>query len=1262
MNRRQFITITAVAGLIMAMTGSSYAAGALQEKPNVILIMTDDQGYGDLSTHGNPFLKTPNLDKLASQGVRLDDYHVSPYCIPTRAALMTGRYADRTGVHNVIEPHWFVRTNEVLLSDMFKGAGYATGMFGKWHLGDNYPYGAEHRGFDEVLRHFGGAIGVLADYWDNCYVDDTYRHNGKPTKVEGYCTDVFFEAAKQFIGRSAREDKPFFVYLPTNAPHGPDICPPSYSAPYEEGETKAAARFYGMIASIDENVGKLREFLRSKGLEENTIFIFATDNGTFTGRKLFNAGMRGHKGSPYDGGHRVPFFLHWPAGGYTTERRIRTLTAHIDIAPTLLDLCGIPKPKGVKFDGVSLRPLLEKGDGTDWPDRIVMTDSQGRGAPKKWATTAVMTERWRLVEGKELYDIDADPGQETNVYAEYPKVVDRLTAYYDGLWAEIEPTLRDVAEIPLGHAQAPSVALNYHDCIHRHMFWYQNDIRKLGTKIDPPESKRPPAIWPVDVVGDGEYTIELRRWPKELNAAIYADVPPGKNVYGSPAKRTTPGVGFPAVRAHLTIGGQRMTDTVSKDDAGVTFRVKLSKGSQRLSAKFVDADGRSLDTFFVYVTRESPVAFGARPPVDIQHYFDAQQPNEFQFAEIEARYVRIQIRFGALTQPNIDELEVFSPGSQKNLALQSEGAKATASSYLKGYDIYQIEHLNDGQYGNKRSWISDALTGWVQIELPRAMKVDRVVLSRDRDGVRHDRLLDSFDILVSTDGEEWETVKRVRPLVEEEPTEKSPASNPFACHSPAALGRALNDLTTAAPDRFPDAAELRRQVDEWTAAWPALMEKVAKGDAEAKAEAENFTQLQREILLRNPLLDFEQLLLVRRREEKEASGGQRGVELGLPINYTGNCALPRTGYDNEIALLDSIRPGGKITTLYKPSKLVFVGDVDLHWDGEKLLFSSIGSEDRWHLFEIGLDGKGLRQVTPGGQADYDNYDGCYLPDGQIIFGSTASMAGVPCHYGQTRVANLYLMNPDGTGIRQLGFDQDHNWCPQVLHDGRILYLRWEYADLPHSNSRILFTMNPDGTNQREYYGSNSYWPNSIFFARPIPGERSKVAGIVTGHHGDHRMGELVIFDPELGRREADGVVQRIPGYGKKVEPVIADNLVDNSWPKFLHPYPLSVKYFLVSAKPTPQSLWGIYLVDVFDNMLLLAEQPGQVLFEPVVVRKTPRPPVIPTKVDLNRKDAVVNLTNIYQGPGLAGVPPGTVKKLRVFTYHYTYPGFGGLLA
>jgi formylglycine-generating enzyme required for sulfatase activity len=407
--------------------------------------------------------------------------------------------------------------------------------------------------------------------------------------------------------------------------------------------------------------------------------------------------------------------------------------------------------------------------------------------------------------------------------------------------------------------------------------------------------------------------------------------------------------------------------------------------------------------------------------------------------------------------------------------------------------------------------------------------------------------------------------------------------------------------------------------------------------------------LKSELLLANPLLDFDRLLLVKRGEGN----------MGLPQNWQGNCALSSKGYDNEIAVLSPVRPGGKMTTFYKPDNGAFVGDVDLNFDADKMLFSMPGSNDRWQIWEIKADGSGLRQVTLGEEPDVDNYDACYLPDGRITFGSTRCFQGVPCVGGGNTVANFCRMDPDGKNARQLCFDQDHNWCPTVLNTGRLLYTRWEYSDTPHYFSRLLFNMNPDGTNQCEYYKSNSFWPNSIFYARPIPGSPTAVVAIVSGHHGVPRMGELIIFDPAKGRFEADGVVQRIPGYGKKVEPVIMDTLVDAVWPKFLHPYPLSDKYFLVSCKPTPESQWGLYLVDVFDNMLLLAETPGYALLEPVPFRNTTRPPVIPDRVKLDRNEATVYLTDVYRGPGLKGVPRGTVKNLRVYEFHYTYPQIGG---
>ena len=425
-----------------------------------------------------------------------------------------------------------------------------------------------------------------------------------------------------------------------------------------------------------------------------------------------------------------------------------------------------------------------------------------------------------------------------------------------------------------------------------------------------------------------------------------------------------------------------------------------------------------------------------------------------------------------------------------------------------------------------------------------------------------------------------------------------------------------------------------------------------KSPDELKESKQLLVALQREALLANPLLDFDKILLVER--------GIKSPSLGLPRNWQSNSSLAKTGYDDRIAVLSLLSPDGELTAIYKPTGGRFVGDVDLHFDADRMLFSMPGDNDRWQVFEIGVDGSGLHQLT-GEQPDVDSYDACYLPSGKIIFTSTACFAGVPCVYGDSHVANLYVMDADGRGIRQLCFDQEHDWCPTVMNDGRVLYTRWEYTDTPHSNTRLLFNMNPDGTEQTEYYGSNSYWPNSFFYTRPIPGHATKVVSVIGGHHDHPRMGELVIFDPALSRREASGAVQRIPGHAEKVEPIIRDGLTQTSWPKFLHPYPLGEKHFLVSCKPTPDALWGIYLVDVFDNIVLIKESPDFALLEPVPLRKTPTPPVIAEKVDLASKDATIYISDIYHGEGLKGIPRDTVKSLRIFTYHFAYQNMGGLL-
>ena len=466
-----------------------------------------------------------------------------------------------------------------------------------------------------------------------------------------------------------------------------------------------------------------------------------------------------------------------------------------------------------------------------------------------------------------------------------------------------------------------------------------------------------------------------------------------------------------------------------------------------------------------------------------------------------------------------------------------------------------------------------------------------------------------------------------------------------------AARRAIRDLQASFPDRYPNAAEYLGRLDAFEKHLPDLQEGVVANEPAAYEQLRKLLALQREALLSNPLLDFDRLLLVRR-----AAVGK----MGLPQNWQGNCALPKTGYDNEIAVLSPVRPGGKLEPLYRPEAgSKFVGDVDLNFDADRLLFSMPGTHDRWQIWEIGVDGRGLRQVTRGESPSVDNYDACHLPDGRIIFDSTRCFHGVPCVGGNNTVANLCIMNADGSGVRQLCFDQDHDWCPTVLNNGRVLYSRWEYSDAPHYFTRLLFHMNPDGSGQMEYYGSNSPWPNSFFYARPVPGHPTKVVAVISGHHGVPRMGELLLFDPALGRQQADGAVQRIPGYGQKVEPVIGDGIVNKSWPRFLHPYPLSEKHFLVSCQPAPDALWGIYLVDVFDNMTLICQQPGYAMLEPVPLRKTRRPPIVPDRIDPTRRTAVVSLSDIYFGKGLADVPRGTVKKLRIYEQHYAYPKMGG---
>ncbi len=470
-------------------------------------------------------------------------------------------------------------------------------------------------------------------------------------------------------------------------------------------------------------------------------------------------------------------------------------------------------------------------------------------------------------------------------------------------------------------------------------------------------------------------------------------------------------------------------------------------------------------------------------------------------------------------------------------------------------------------------------------------------------------------------------------------------ANQLSLLNQAALLRALDDLAASAPDRYPDAAGLRGQVQAIPDLKP-LLARLSKADPAALAQAAAIINLQRGILLANPALDFDQVI------------ARKTNNLGLPANYHSNSSIPKTGYDNAVIQF-SIHGKTPDKVVFTPEKSRFVGDFCLHSAADRMLFSMPNDKD-WQVFEVKLDGSGLRQVSPDIQDGIGNYDACYLPNGDYLFTSTLPLVSVPCVAGGAPAANLVRLSKDGK-LRQLCFDQEHNWCPRVLADGTILYQRWEYTDTPHANTRLLMTMNPDGTNQRSFYGSNSYWPSAFFYATPVPGSATKVVGVSSGHHGDPRLGELYLLDAAKGRTEDTGVVTQIPsnpttpsGQGK-----IYDHML-NVWPRFLHPQPLTEKYILTACQPSPKHAWGVYLADTFDNLLLLKEIPGFAATEPIPVVRRPAPPVIPDKVELARKDAVIYLQDIYQGPGLKGIPRGTVKSLRLFSYTFSYNNVGGL--
>ena len=562
--------------------------GSFASQPNVILIVTDDQGYGDMSCHGNPYLNTPNIDRLHDEGISLDDFHVDPYCTPTRAALMTGKYSVRVGAWAVTEGRQLLNAKEATMADVFAASGYRTGMFGKWHLGDPYPYAPRYRGFHDTVHHLAGGVDEIGNPVGNDYFSDTYYRNGVPEKFRGYCTDVFFDETLRFIrkGEATGFEQPFFVYLPLNAMHGPLTVDPSYSDPFlAKGLSDPRSKFFGMVQNFDENLGRLLQSLNQWGIDENTVVIFMGDNGTGGGvdsrtMEGYNAGMRGKKGSTYEGGHRVACFARWP-GTLDSGGTVEELTAHLDWLPTLIDLCGLEKPSDVAFDGRSIESLLH-GKSSNWRERKLFVDRQADQLEmwnpsvepeQKYPGRVVLTERWRLVNG-ELYDILDDPSQKADLARQNPKVIESLSAAYKKHFEDVADHGGRFTPFIIGAPEENPTRFTTRD-------WHHTDggvIWKMSLVED--DSLFVNGFWALDTHAEGRYEFRISRYPRDM------EKPMG------------------AIEARIKVGDTSESINIEPEETYTKFKLDLKEGPTILQTWLTDEQTKNVrGAYYVEVKR-----------------------------------------------------------------------------------------------------------------------------------------------------------------------------------------------------------------------------------------------------------------------------------------------------------------------------------------------------------------------------------------------------------------------------------------------------------------------------------------------------------------------------------------------------------------------------------------------------------------------------------------------------------------------------------
>jgi len=491
-------------------------AAADAPKPNVLLIITDDQGYGDFSIHGNPHLQTPHIDRLGNTGVRFDRFYVNSFCAPTRAALLTGRWPLRTGCHGVTHNREAMRPSEVTLAEALHGAGYRSACIGKWHNGEQYPFTPQGQGFDEFFGFNNG-------HWNN-YFDAVLLRGAKHEATRGYITDVLTDEAMKFI--SANKAGPFFCYLAYNAPHSPYQVPDKYFDKFKsKGFDDTVAAFYGMCENIDDNVGRLLAHLDAERLAPNTIVVFLTDNGGTAGVKTYNAGMRGGKTSLHEGGSRVPLFMHWPAANWTPHV-VKPIVSHIDLYPTLLDLCGVAAPAGPRVDGITLRPLLERAAAAGWPERTLFTHNPIDETNKY--PGAVRTQKYRLVreikgpaggsrakandasaKRWQLYDMENDPGQEHDIAAAHPEIVKDLDARYEAWFADIAREGLRRFPLPVGYAEHNPVELHAPQAFYDQPLEFANGPGFANDWLTGWADAKAKVWWEIEVVQAGDYEVEI---------------------------------------------------------------------------------------------------------------------------------------------------------------------------------------------------------------------------------------------------------------------------------------------------------------------------------------------------------------------------------------------------------------------------------------------------------------------------------------------------------------------------------------------------------------------------------------------------------------------------------------------------------------------------------------------------------------------------------------------------------------------------------